>query len=227
MQTLVIIPARGGSKGIKNKNIYNIDGFPLIYHTIKHAKYSEKVDRIVVSTDSQEIEDISKSWGAEIIVRPSKISRDDDPTELALKHALDHLLTSEYYKPDLVVMLQVTSPLRSMSDIDKAISFLQKENADSCFSAYREHFVGRWIKGKDSAIPLNYYPTDRPMRQNYTDRFIENGSIYIFKPWVLEKTGCRLGGKIVIYEMDKIKSLQIDTIEDIKIIKEIINKCTI
>ncbi|HHT9112728.1 MAG TPA: cytidylyltransferase domain-containing protein [Candidatus Wunengus sp. YC65] len=219
---LAIIPARGGSKGIPKKNIRIVGGKPLIAHTIEHALKSCVVNRTIVSTDDKEIADVSKQYRAEIVWRPLGISGDKDSSESALIHVLDYLKEKENYEPDLVVFLQATSPLREPRHINEAVKKLIKQKADSCFSAYPEHFTGRWCIDKNGiAKSLNYEISKRPMRQEYPVEYVENGSIYVFKTWVIRKTGNRLGGRIVTYPMDLIDSLQIDTLEDLKLIEQL------
>lgn len=219
---LAIIPARGGSKGIPKKNIRIVGSKPLITHTIEHALKSCVINRTVVSTDDKEIADISKQYGAEIVWRPPEISGDKASSESALIHVLDYLKKKENYEPALVVFLQVTSPLRKPTHINGAVKKLVEQKADSCFSACPEHFTGRWQIDKNGiARSLNYEVSKRPMRQEYPIEYLENGSIYVFKPWVVRKTGNRLGGRIVIYPMNPIDSLQIDTVEDLKLIEQL------
>lgn len=220
---LAIIPARGGSKGIPGKNIRIVAGKPLIAHTIEHALKSGVVNRTVVSTDDKKIADVSKQCGAEIVWRPSEISGDTASSEEALIHVLDYLGKKENYEPDLVIFLQATSPLRKPTHINDAVEKLVELKADSCFSAYPEHFAGRWGINKNGIVrSLNYEISKRPMRQEYPIEYLENGSMYIFKPWVLRETGNRLGGKIVIYPMNLIYSLQIDTPDDLKLIEHLL-----
>ena len=221
---LAIIPARGGSKGIPHKNLRPLAGMPLIVHTIEQARNAKQVNRVIVSTDDFEIASVSKSFGAEVIMRPAEISRDNSTSEAAILHVLDKLKLGEAYEPKLVVFLQATSPCRNPEDIDNAILTLVDNNADSCFSAAAEHFTGRWRIGPDAcAKPVNFALDNRPMRQNYPIEYLENGSIYVFKPWVLHKNKTRLAGKIAIYPMGWLESLQIDLPEDIELFEQVIH----
>jgi N-acylneuraminate cytidylyltransferase len=223
ISALAVIPARGGSKGIPGKNIRYIAGKPLISHTIEQAQNAKHVGRVIVSTDSDEIALVSRKYGAEVIERPAEISGDKSPSEAALLHVLDELKNNAKYEPELVVFLQPTSPYRGPEDIDNAILTLIDNNADSCLSAVAEHFTGRWRIGKDGiAEPVNFKLNHRPMRQDYHIEYLENGSIYVFKPWVLRKHKTRLGGKIVIYPMDWLESLQIDSPEDLELLGKVI-----
>ena len=221
-QITAIIPARGGSKGVPRKNIKELAGKPLIAYTIEAALGSKSVNRVIVSTDDEEIASVGRKYGAEVIWRPAEISGDTASSESALIHVLDYLKQTEDYEPDLVVFLQATSPLRQPDDIQNAIEILQREQADSLFSACRvEGFV--WRSSSETLSPVNYDPNARPRRQEISEEMLEeNGSIYIFKPWVLRTYNCRLGGKIVAYRMARLNSFQVDEPEDLVIIERLL-----
>lgn len=215
---LAIIPARGGSKGIPGKNLVALAGKPLIAFTIEQALAAARVQRVVVSTDSAEIGDVARRSGAEVVIRPAELAGDSASSESALLHCLDRLKTTEGYEPDLVVFLQPTSPLRSASNIEQAIATIECEHADSLFSAGPSHgFL--WRKGPAGVVPLNYDPQHRPRRQDAPEDMVENGSIYVLKPWVLAELGCRLGGRIVVYPMSALDSWQVDEPGDIAIVE--------
>jgi len=222
MKVIAIIPARGGSKGIPRKNVHLLAGRPLITHTLLQAKQTPGLDRVIVSTDDPEIAAVSEQFGVEVAWRPKKISGDTATSESALVHVLDHLRDSEGYEPDLVVFLQATSPLRRERDIQRALETLECEQADSLFSACPVHGPA-WRAVADTLTPVNYDPTQRPRRQDLVETiWEENGSIYIFKPWVLKEHSSRLGGKIAVYQMDKLDSFQVDEPEDLDLIETII-----
>ncbi len=213
---LAIIPARGGSKGIPLKNLVEVGGKALLLHSIEQAKTTPAVTRVMVSTDDDEIAAVAQSGGAEVVRRPPEISGDKASSESALLHVLDRLKDTEGYDPDLVVFLQATSPMRAPEDIQHAIETLQQEQADSLFSA--RHVEGfTWRVTTEELAPLNYDPLHRPMRQELTEHVLEeNGSLYIFKPWVLREHNSRLAGKIAVYEMSAVDSLQVDRPEDLE-----------
>lgn len=213
-----LIPARGGSKGIPRKNIAPLHGKPLLAYTIEHAINTPAITRTVVSTDSPEIADVAKQYGADIVWRPQEISGDKASSELALLHVLDQLRATEQYEPDLVVFLQATSPIRQPDDIQKAIDTLIQEEADSLLSVAPFHgFL--WRKGTHGICSFSYDYTHRQMRQDAPEDFVENGSIYIFKPQILREFHNRLGGKIAFYRMRATDSLQIDEPDDIILIE--------
>ena len=121
MKIITIIPARGGSKSIPKKNLVSFLGEPLIAKSIQQSLNAKSINRTIVSTDDFEISQIAEKYGAEIIKRPDSISGDVATSESALKHVLDTLEKTEIYVPDLVVLLQATSPLRKDNDIDNAV----------------------------------------------------------------------------------------------------------
>lgn len=223
MTTISVIPARGGSKQLPRKNILPLAGKPLIAHTIEHSGKSLLVDRTFVSTEDEEIASISRSFGAEIVIRPSDLAADTSPSEPALVHTLDYLKNREGLQPDLIVLLQCTSPIRMPGDIDNAVTTLLSQEADSLFSACRSH-VFLWRRTSKGLESLNYDYRIRQRRQDLPEEFVENGSIYIFKPWVLEKLKNRLGGKIALYEMNYWSSFQIDSHEDLLLCEWILQR---
>jgi N-acylneuraminate cytidylyltransferase len=217
---LCIIPARGSSKCIPLKNIQPIAGKPLLAYTVEHARKTPVITRVIVSTDSPEIAATAHQHGAEVVWRPATISDDTATSESALIHVLDHLRDSEDYEPDLVVFLQATSPMRKSDDIQKAIDTLQCEKADSLFSACPLHgFVWRREGGQLSSLSYDY--RNRERRQDAPEDLLENGSIYIFKLWVLRQFNNRLGGKIAVYVMDPLDSFQVDEAHDLKNIESL------
>ena len=130
MEILSIIPARGGSKGIPLKNIIKINKKPLLYYTINASLKSKLVTRTIVSTDHEKISKIAKSLGAEVIKRPKKLANDHIALEPSISQILDHLKKTENYKPDIILILQNTSPLRNSKHVDEALTLLKKRNYD-------------------------------------------------------------------------------------------------
>lgn len=216
MKILAIIPARGGSKGIPRKNVRLLAGKPLVAHTIEHACQARSVDRVVVSTDDPEIAVVSEQYGAEVVWRPAEISGDTASSESALLHTLVFLEQTEGYRPDLVVFLQCTSPIRRPEDIDQAVQTLLDEDADSLLSVVPfHHFIWRLVD--DQGQPVDYDYRHRPRRQDRQPEYMENGSIYVFEPWVLRRFNNRLGGKIALYVMGGWSSVDINTLQDFEL----------
>jgi len=212
---VAIIPARGGSKGIPQKNIRLLAGKPLIVHSIEQALDSKTITRVLVSTDDPEIAGVSTQYGAEVIWRPADISGDTASSEVALLHALAFLEQAEGYHPSLVVFLQATSPLRRPCDIDNAINKLIIDGADSLLSL-TESIEFIWSKSGDEFISTTFNYKDRRRRQELNPVYYENGSIYVFKPEILVKNKNRLGGKVSAYIMESWQRADIDDYESLE-----------
>jgi N-acylneuraminate cytidylyltransferase len=217
---VAIIPARGGSKGIPRKNLIDLGGKPLIAYTIEHARSAPSVQRVIVSTDDDEIARVAATFGAEVVRRPSEISGDTARSEEAIVHVLEELSRKDRYEPDLVLLLQATSPLRRPEDVQAAIDLLLREDADSLFSACRFHgFLWRREGERWASVDFDY--KRRPRRQERPEEIMENGAIFVFKPWVLQKFNDRMGGKIAVYLMPAINSFELDHPEDVALIRHI------
>jgi CMP-N,N'-diacetyllegionaminic acid synthase len=205
-----VIPARGGSKGVHRKNIRLLAGKPLVAYSIERSLQSKLVDRTIVSTEDEEIAEVCKSCGAEVVKRPIELAGDHIDNEPVMLHVLKCLRERENFVPDYVVLLEPTGIFRRKSDIDNAIGKITDENGDSLLSVY-ECDVFFWSR---DAKALNYDYKHRPRRQDKLWEFVENGAITITRTEILTKEKCRLGGKIILYEMPKEISCEIDTIHD-------------
>ena len=208
MNIISIIPARGGSKGISNKNKRLFLGHPLVTHSIMYSQASNIISKTYVTSDEQEILEFSRDYGACIIERPSIISGDMATTESAIEHALSQINP----KPDAIVLLQPTSPLRPDDSLDRAINqFLEQQN-DSLLSLSASHNFF-WKVSNNNAY-AQYDFMKRPMRQQINNediQYIENGSLYIFKTDHFLNHKNRLGGNIGYVIFDEEYSKQIDT----------------
>jgi CMP-N,N'-diacetyllegionaminic acid synthase len=213
---VAIIPARGGSKGILNKNIIDFCGKPLIAWTIEQCLSSKYISDVWVTSDSQEILDIARKYGAKTISRPDSISGDLASSEVAWMHAIEIIQRDSNI--DLVFAPQVTSPLRETKDIDSAIEQILNSDADSLLSTVEIEDFFIWRKGlKSEPESINYDYMNRKPRQKIEKRYLENGSFYIFKPKILKDNNNRLGGKVLLHKMEKYKMFQIDNDEDIEL----------
>ena len=216
---IAFIPARGGSRGIPNKNIKEFAGKPLILHSIEYALESKLVHKVIVSTDDSKISKISKNAGVSVIKRPSELCTDTATTE----SAIEHYLHSSKVKPDIIILLQATSPLRPKGSLDEALRHFQKGGYDSLLSICSTHRFF-WRVKDDNTTYAEYDYLNRPRRQDMkleNVRFIENGSLYIFSHAHFEKTGNRLGGKIGFVEWPEDCNIEIDTITNFKILEGI------
>ena len=215
---VVIIPARGGSKGIPEKNIINFLGKPLLTHSIEYAKSSDLISDIYVSTDDSKIAKIALDNNVNVIDRPQSISGDLASTESALIHAIENIT----YKPDIIILLQPTSPIRPKNSLYKAINQFIKGSYDSLLSISPTHkFL--WEIDKKIAKP-KYDFKNRPRRQDMDAsdiNYIENGSLYIFTYENLLKNKNRLGGRIGYVIFDEKYSYEIDSMTDLIVIDSI------
>tara|TARA_B100000749_G_C18434882_1_gene469606 strand:- start:194 stop:868 length:675 start_codon:yes stop_codon:yes gene_type:complete len=218
MDILSIIPARGGSKSIPLKNIIKIKNKPLLHYTVTASLKSKFITRTIVSTDHNKIAKVAKSLGAEVIKRPKKFSADTSHVELAMQHVIDHLKKTEDYTPDIIVLLQNTSPLRNSKHIDESLKLMKKENFDSIISGFSIHTF-LWKKHNKSIKPVDYDPKNRPNRQQMNEQFFENGAIFATKYKNFKKSNCRISGKIGFYKMPLELSYNIDSLEDLNSLK--------
>jgi len=221
LEILSIIPARGGSKGLKNKNIRLLLNKPVLQYSVESSLNSKYVTKTVVSTDDQKISSIAKKLNCQVIMRPKKLATNKAKLEPVISHVLKKLKKEENYIPDIIVLLQNTSPLRTSSDVDNAMNIFLKKNFTSLLSVSPSHYF-IWKIKKNTAAPLNYDPKNRTNRQDMKKEFVENGAIYITNYSSFQKTKCRISGKIGLYIMPSEVSYQIDTLEEFNIIEDIL-----
>ena len=223
MRFHAIILARGGSKGIKNKNLIIVNKKPLIYWSIKAALTTKKIEKVWVSSDDQRILKYAKKFGANIIKRPKSLSSDQSSSEDAWIHGIKEI--KKKYTLDYVVALQATSPIRGKDDLHKATNLLIKNNCDCLVSTSQRDAHFTWDKIGNKLVPNYNLNAKRKRRQSIKEKYIENGSFYIFSAEKFLKNKTRLFGKIINYNQNKIKSFEIDKNEDILLV-EIIFKNT-
>jgi len=218
-----IIPARSGSKGVKNKNIANIGGIPMIAHTIKSALSSNYIDRVIVSTDSKEYADISRSFGAEVpFLRPSNISKDFSTDIDFFLHLIKWLENNENYCPEYLVHLRPTTPIRDKKVIDSAI----KNFIGSGYSALRSihkmsHTSYKSFEIEDNKLKMinsNNFDIEKTTlpRQSFPSTYDANGYIDIVKKSNIV-SGFIHGSKVMPFLTKK--TYEVDEIEDLEYIK--------
>ena len=223
MNVLSIIPARGGSKGIPLKNLIKIKNKPLLHYTVKASLKSKFVNRTIVSTDSSKIAKVALSLGSEVIIRPKKLANDTIGLEPTINHVLEYLKNTENYVPDIILILQNTSPLRNSTHIDEALILLKNKKYDSILSGF-SYYTFLWKKQKDSTIkPVTYNPNKRPNHQKMDEQLYENGAFFITTLSAFKKSNCRISGKIGFYKMPIELSYNIDTMEDLNDVKRMMN----
>jgi len=227
---IAVIPARGGSKGIPKKNLVDLNGKPLIAYAIQVAKKSKLIDRIIVTTDNDEIAEISKKYGAEIpFIRPSELAQDHVPTYPVIKHTLDWLKENERYQPDLIVILEPTFPLRSHKEVDDAIKLMISEKKADSLRGVIEPFQNPYkmwtLKGKylKPLLEEGAYTHKKP-RQTLEKVYWQNGYIYISRYKTLMEKGSIHGEKILPFILDSDKFIDVDTEQDLKLLRCITKK---
>ena len=214
---VAIIPARGGSKGIPRKNIRTFCGKPLMAHSIIAGCEAHSIDEVYVSTDDAEIVDVAEIFGAKVINRPSKYASDTASTFSVLRHASEVLGF-----PDILVTLQPTSPMRTARHIDEAISLLD-EDVETVVGVCPVHRYYWNLENGYGDPDFNA----RQRRQDMEERFVENGSIYVTRKSVFLRNDSRLGmgitsaGKVRLYKMDELHSIEIDSEFDFRMLEMI------
>ena len=219
-RVIAIIPARGGSKGVPKKNIKLFLNIPLIVHSINYANSCKLIDEVYVTTDNMEIAQIASEAGAKTINRPHNLALDKSTTESAIEHALSQLDN----QPDLIVLLQPTSPIRPQGSLEKALNIYHNGEYDSLLSISPTHNFF-WKINNDIAEP-SYDFNNRPRRQDIKENeisYIENGSLYIFSKEHFDNTKNRLGGKIGYIIFSEEYSTEIDSEKDFLILENYAN----
>ncbi|GAB7008108.1 acylneuraminate cytidylyltransferase family protein [Halorubrum trueperi] len=207
---LGVIPARGGSKGVKRKNVRPFAGQPLIAHTIEAAIDASNLDRTIVTTDDAEIRRVTKEHGAEApFRRPQELATDDAAMEPVVEHAISYLEDEEGYTCSGIVLLQPTSPHRTADHIDRAIEAHKESPVTTVISGFKDHSY-RWRPQKDGAEQLNH-TGDASRRQDKTTEYVENGAIYIVDAEHFRAHGDLRSGTVSLFEMSERRSVDIDT----------------
>lgn len=206
---VAVIPVRGGSKGIPRKNLLPIAGKPLVVWTIEQALAVPGL-RVLVSTEDAEIAEVARAAGAEVIDRPAELAQDTTASEPVIEHAIAEL-TERGERPDLVMFLQATSPVRLPGTLARALAEFEASGADSMVGVLAETpFL--WNLGHPATADYDY--TNRPRRQDIPAadlKYRENGSIYLTRTQIYETLHNRLGGHIELFVLDEIEATDIDT----------------
>ena len=223
MTTLALIPARGGSKGIPRKNLVPLAGKPLIGWTIEAALGAGRIDRVVVTSEDEEILAVSRKLGAETpFVRPAELARDDTPALPVVKHAVEALEQIDGFRPDYIALLQPTSPLRTSKHVDEAIELLSSSDADSVVSVIRvpHQFNPYSIMVREGPYLKPYLPWDetRNLRQCKPEFWARNGAaVYAFSRRCLLDKKSLYGDRVLGYEMPKEDSVDVDDVYDLQV----------
>ena len=224
MKILGVITARGGSKSIPRKNIKDLAGKPLIAFTIEAANKSGVFDRVILSTDDQEIADVTKRYGGEVpFMRPAELAEDKTPHLPVMQHAVRWLKDNEGYEPDFVAILQPTAPLRQAFHLQEAVDLLKKTGADSVVAMVEipGHHSPYWAVKVDEqglgTLLLSDDPIRRriPRRQDLPKAYTHSGALYLFKTSLLDMPEPNFyGDKVAAYVMDEKFNVNLDSPSD-------------
>ena len=226
MELLTIIPARGGSKGVKNKNIRKFNGLPLIAHVIREAKKVRAINRVIVSTESPKIRRIAEQYGAEVpFLRPKRFATDTSPVVDAIEHLVVTLKKKEAYVPDYIVVMLANTPLKKAQDIQDAITLFFKRKADSLASIVQtENALLIKDKKTDRLTILNPEALRSLNRQQLPDVYKLDGcTINITKTSLFLKTKSFFKGKLIGHVMPRWQAVDIDEPQDF-VLGELIHK---
>jgi CMP-N-acetylneuraminic acid synthetase len=231
MKILAFIPARGGSKRVPKKNLKLLNGKPLIAYTIEAARNAKLINRIVVSTDSEDIAAVSREYGAEVpFLRPESISQADSTEMQFFEHALDWFSMNENYEPDLIVLLYPTAPFRKSESIDTAIDEIMKYPAADSLRSIKlcsEHPYKMWVIENGYLKPFvkDVDPNMHTLSyQLLPTVYIQNASIYITKPSTIRHKKSPTGDIIIPFVMDEMESVDINTPVDFEFAAILMNK---
>jgi CMP-N,N'-diacetyllegionaminic acid synthase len=224
---LAIIPARGGSKGLPRKNILPLLGKPLIGWTIEQAKKSKYLDRIIVSTENEEISEVSKSFGVEVLKRPKDLAQDDTPTSDVIIHVIE-TLEKEGFKYDFIVLLESTSPLRKDDDIDNAIEIIVDTNSISLVSVTNldRIYLNFAFLLEDNKLKSIFYGSEFNIlpinRQDFAKIYYPEGTIYISETSNYIKRKTFYHNETIAFIVEKWQAYEIDDIYDFICVESIL-----
>jgi N-acylneuraminate cytidylyltransferase len=214
-ETVAVIPARGGSKGVPRKNLRRVGGIPLVARAISTARAADRIDRVVVSTDDPQIAAVAREWGAEVVVRPAELSGDTASSESAVEHALGEL---SRFGIDVgsVVLIQATSPFIDPADLDAAVERVLAGESDCVFSAVESWgFLWRTSSGGAGAVGINHDHRRRPRRQEREPEFLETGAFYVMDAAGFHRAKHRFFGRIGVALVPEQHAIEIDTEEQL------------
>jgi len=204
--------ARGGSKGIPNKNMVLLKNKPMIKYVLD-SSLNSMVDETWVCSDSIDILNFSNTLGAKVLLRPKELATDTSPSEDSL------LFFCKNVNFDVLVFIQPTSPLLKSKYINEGVLKIKNKEYDSVFSVSEEHWIPRWTK---ELTPINWDVKNRPRRQDMDVCYIENGAFYITKKKNLLHSKLRYSGKKGFVIMPYSESFQVDSYDDLAIIEKLI-----
>jgi N-acylneuraminate cytidylyltransferase len=213
--------ARGGSKGLPGKNIRPLAGKPLIGWSIEHARAVQRIERVIVSTDSKEIADVAREFGAEVpFLRPEGLARDGSPEWLAWRHALNYLRRTEGFLPQVMVSVPTTAPLRSPIDINNCLDEYEKGGVDvvvTVTEAHRSPFFNMVKKNSDGTVGQVIPPVSAVTRRQDAPTVYDMATVaYVIKPEFVFSHESIFEGRVGMVEVPRERAIDIDTLMDFK-----------
>ena len=222
IKTVGLITARGGSKSIPRKNVKPLAGKPLIAWTIEAALRSQRLSRVIVSTDDEEIARVAREWGADVpFMRPPELAEDDSPHLDVIRHALSWLEAEKEPELDYLMLLQPTSPLRTTADIDAAIILAELRDADAVISVCQTHdhpFLSKQVTPDGKLLDFVEKPQGYLPRQKLPPAYSLNGAIYVIRRAVLLERDDWYTDRTFAYIMPPERSYDIDTPWDLHLV---------
>ena len=216
---LAMIPARGGSKGVPGKNIKEIEGKPLIAYTIEAALIAKSIDRVIVTTDSEEIAEVARKSGAEVpFMRPAYLAEDTSKAQDVYVHAAEFMRDNEGVDVSKFMVLLPTAPFRTENHIDDAVKLFKDSKAETLISVTEVETPPSWMVNKDDNGFIENCGFDAETasgnRQGNRTHYVPNGAIYILDYELLKSKSTYYCDKTIGYEMSRNDSIDIDTMED-------------
>ncbi len=222
MKIVSIIPARGGSQGILNKNLQYVGGQRLLERAITTCLQAKFINECVVSSDSSKILEISLNLGASTVLRPTELSQGHSTTESAIEHVLD-VKYSNGDLPDIVVLVQCTSPFISAADLDSALTLMTSDSSiNSIFSAVKSHSF-LWKFTEQGLVAINHDGVSRKMRQEIDSEYLETGAFYAFRAKEFLEKKSRFINPIFPFEVSPLSKFEIDDNNDLVVARMISN----
>lgn len=227
MRVVGVIPARGGSQRLPRKNLLRLLGKPLMLYTLEKALEAATLDRVVVSTDDDEIASIARTCGADVITRPSELATADAPIDDALRHVVRRLRTEQRFVADIVVSMQANNPVRRKGEIDEVVQRLMETSwATAVATAYRVSQRPEWSKQVIDNLTMEIRPFmdagAKYRMQDLSDLYLLDGSVIAIRAEVLEKTAgdrrvhAYLGDRVTILVHDAKYAVELDTAQDVE-----------
>jgi CMP-N-acetylneuraminic acid synthetase len=228
MKAIACIFARGGSKGLPGKNIRPLGGKPLIAWSIEHALAVKRIERVIVSTDSEEIAAVAREYGAEVpFIRPAELARDDSPEWLAWRHVLNYLLETTGALPEVMVSVPTTAPLRMVLDIENCLDEYEKGDADMVITvteAHRSPYFNMVKTNTDGTVGLVNPPQSAIARRQDAPVVFDMATVcYVANPEFIMTHNAMFEGRVKAVNVPVERAIDIDTLLDFQIAECLLN----